>query len=65
MSLAWLAIAWLCLSRALDRQSLLWGALAGAAAGLMVLGRDQVALLASICWCPCHRLVGRFAATSA
>ncbi len=45
VSLAWLAIAWLCLSRALDRQSLLWGALAGAAAGLMVLGRDQVALL--------------------
>jgi hypothetical protein len=45
MSLAWLAMSWLCLSRALDRRSLLWGALAGILAGQMVLGRDQVALL--------------------
>ncbi|MGL4729927.1 MAG: hypothetical protein ACRCWO_14350, partial [Bosea sp. (in: a-proteobacteria)] len=45
MSLAWLAMSWLCLSRALDRRSLAWGALAGLLAGQMVLGRDQVALL--------------------
>jgi hypothetical protein len=45
MSLAWLAMSWLCLSRALDRNSLGWGLLAGLFAGQMVLGRDQVALL--------------------
>jgi hypothetical protein len=45
MSLAWLAMALLALSRALDRRSILWGVLAGLLAGQMVLGRDQVALL--------------------
>src|SRR6476619_2677653 len=45
ISLAWLPIALFLLSRALDRASWRWGALAGAAAALLVLGRDQVALL--------------------
>ena len=46
MSLAYLPIVLLCLDRALDRRSLVYGAGAGAVAGLMVLGRDQIALLA-------------------
>src|SRR6476469_11205789 len=45
ISLAWLPIAFFLLSRALDRASWRWGALAGVAAALIVLGRDQVALL--------------------
>src|SRR5205085_11156086 len=49
ISLAWLPVALWLLSRALDRgkASVSWcyGALAGAAAALVVLGRDQVALL--------------------
>ena len=45
ISLAWLPVAFFLLSRALDRSSWQWGALAGAAAALVVLGRDQVALL--------------------
>jgi len=45
ISLAWLPVAFFLLSRALDRSSWRWGALAGAAAALIVLGRDQVALL--------------------
>lgn len=43
LSLAWFAIALWLLLRAVDRRSILWGALAGLAAGLMVIGRDQVA----------------------
>ena len=45
ISLAYLPIALWLLARALDRSSWRWGALAGAAAALIVLGRDQVALL--------------------
>jgi len=45
ISLAWLPVAFFLLSRALDRSSRRWGALAGVAAALIVLGRDQVALL--------------------
>ncbi len=44
-SLCWWPIAWLLLARALDRRSILWGIAAGLAAALMVLGRDQVAML--------------------
>ncbi len=46
LSLAYLPIVLLLLGRALDGGSLLYGAAAGIAAGVMVLGRDQVALLA-------------------
>ncbi|MGL5734094.1 MAG: hypothetical protein ACRCYS_04430 [Beijerinckiaceae bacterium] len=45
LSLGMLPVAFLCLTRALDRSSIVSGALAGLTAGLMVLGRDQVALL--------------------
>jgi hypothetical protein len=44
-SLCWWALAWWLLARALDRSSLVYGILAGLVAGIMVLGRDQVALL--------------------
>ena len=43
LSLAWFAIALFLLLRAIDRRSILWGALAGLTAGLMIVGRDQVA----------------------
>ena len=45
MSLAWFAVAIWALSRALGRGSVRWGLAAGAAAGCMVAGRDQVAWL--------------------
>jgi hypothetical protein len=45
VSLAWLPVALWLLDRALARRSLLWGFAAGAAAGFMLLGRDQVAYL--------------------
>ena len=45
LSLAWFAIALFLLLRAIDRRSILWGALAGLTAGLMIVGRDQVAWL--------------------
>ena len=45
LSLAWFPLAWLVLSRALDRASVVWGALAGLCAALVLLGRDQVAML--------------------
>jgi len=45
ISLAYLPIALWLLARALDRGSWCYGALAGFAAALIVLGRDQVALL--------------------
>ena len=45
ISLAYLPIALFVLSRALDRSSWRYGALAGGAAALIVTGRDQVALL--------------------
>jgi len=45
ISLAWLPVALWLLARALDRSSWRWGALAGVAAAMIVLGRDQVALL--------------------
>jgi hypothetical protein len=44
-SLAYFALALWLLSRALGRRSARWGAAAGAVIGLMILGRDQVALL--------------------
>jgi hypothetical protein len=46
LSLAYLPLAMLCLDRALARRSILYGAAAGAVAAGIVLGRDQVALLA-------------------
>jgi hypothetical protein len=45
ISLAYLPIALWLLARALDRASVFWGVLAGVAGALIVLGRDQVALL--------------------
>ena len=45
LSLACFAVTLLLLSRALERASWLYGFLAGVAAGFMVLGRDQVALI--------------------
>jgi hypothetical protein len=45
MSLAYLPVALFLLARALDRGSWKYGALSGVAAALIVLGRDQVALL--------------------
>ncbi len=45
LSLAYLAVAMLCLDRALARGSILYGVAAGVVAACMVLGRDQVALL--------------------
>lgn len=44
-SLCWWPVAWWLLSRALDRRSIGYGVAAGLAAALMVLGRDQVAML--------------------
>jgi hypothetical protein len=46
LSLAYLPVAMLFLDRALARRSIRYGALAGVAAALIVLGRDQVAMLA-------------------
>ena len=45
LSLTYLPITMLCLDRALQRKSIVYGAAAGVAAALIVLGRDQVALL--------------------
>ena len=45
LSLAYLPMTLLCLDRALARRSLVYGAAAGLAAALMVLGRDQIAML--------------------
>ncbi|MBL8587521.1 MAG: glycosyltransferase family 39 protein [Methylobacteriaceae bacterium] len=44
-SLAWLPLALWAFARALERRSFGWGLAAGLFAGLMALGRDQVALL--------------------
>jgi len=55
MSLAWLPVALWLLARALDRRSALYGAAAGAAAALLVLGRDQVAFL-SVLMLPAYAL---------
>lgn len=46
MSLAYLPVILLCLDRALARRSLVWGAGAGLATACLILGRDQVGLLA-------------------
>lgn len=46
LSLAYLPLAMLCLDRALARRSIVYGIAAGFAAALIVLGRNQVALLA-------------------
>jgi hypothetical protein len=45
LSVAYLPMAMLCLDRALARRSILYGTAAGLAAALIVLNRDQVALL--------------------
>lgn len=45
LSLAYLPLALLCLDRALDRGSMIYGAAGGLVAACIVLGRDQVALL--------------------
>ena len=45
LSLTYLPITMLCLDRALQRKSIVYGVAAGVAAALIVLGRDQVALL--------------------
>jgi hypothetical protein len=45
LSLSWFAITLFLLSRALERRSAGYGFASGLAAGFMVLGRDQVALL--------------------
>ena len=44
-SLCWLPLTLFLLARALERTSFAWGAAAGLAAGLIAIGRDQVALL--------------------
>jgi hypothetical protein len=44
-SLSYLPLALFCLIRALERSSWRWGAAAGAVAGLIAVGRDQVALI--------------------
>ena len=46
LSLAYLPVAMVCVDRALARRSTLYGIAAGVTAGFIVLGRDQVALLA-------------------
>ena len=46
LSLAYLPIALVCLDRALARTSILYGVAAGIVAAVIMLGRDQVALLA-------------------
>ena len=48
MSLCWFAVALWLLARALQRRSLVWGALAGLGAGMMLIGRDQIALLCAL-----------------
>lgn len=48
LSLAWFALALLCLARALERGSWRYGAAAGVLAGFMALGRDQIAFLAAL-----------------
>ena len=48
LSLAWFALALLCLSRALERGSWRYGMLAGVLAGCMALGRDQIACLGAL-----------------
>jgi hypothetical protein len=45
MSLSWLPLALWAWARGLERMSFRWGVAAGVFAGLMALGRDQVALL--------------------
>ncbi|WP_245422457.1 YfhO family protein [Alsobacter soli] len=45
LSLSYLPLAWWALDRALDRRSLGYGFLSGLIAGVMVLGRDQIAWL--------------------
>ena len=48
LSLAWFALTLACLSRALARSSLLYGAAAGLLAACMLLGRDQIAFLCAV-----------------
>ena len=45
LSYAWFPFALLTVARALDRGSIVWGALAGVFAAFTLLGRDQVAML--------------------
>ena len=55
LSLAWFVPALWTLEHALARRSAAWGLACGAVAGLMVLGRDQVAFLG--CWVLLGRVV--------
>ena len=48
LSIAWFPLALWLLARALDRSSWVYGFVAGAVAGLMVVGRDQVAFLGAL-----------------
>ena len=48
LSIAWFPLALWLLARALARGSARWGLAAGVVAGLMVLGRDQVAFLCAL-----------------
>ena len=48
LSIAWFPLALWLLVRALDRSSWVYGFIAGAVAGLMVVGRDQVAFLGAL-----------------
>ncbi|WP_293862036.1 hypothetical protein [uncultured Alsobacter sp.] len=60
LSLAWFVPALWTLERAIVRRTAFWGFAAGAVAGLMVLGRDQVAFLG--CWVLLGRVVWMVAA---
>lgn len=57
MSLAYLPLTLLCLDRALVRCSIGWGVAAGISAAMLVLGRDQIALL-SIYFLIAHIIAG-------
>lgn len=60
LSLAWFVPALWTLEHALKRRTAAWGFACGAVAGLMVLGRDQVAFLG--CWVLLGRVVWMVAA---
>jgi hypothetical protein len=67
-SLCWWPLAWWLLDRALSRRSIAYGLATGLVAGLMVLGRDQVAMLIAymlaatiiVHWCAAARPLRAF-----
>mgnify|MGYP001765568584 CR=1 FL=1 len=59
MSFALLPLVLLCVERMIERRSLLWGLFAGMTAGLLALGRDQIALL-GLYWLVGYALVEIF-----